>query len=107
MVMIADSAETQPETGAETTPEPSQQGNRRQVKVGRVVSDKMDKTVVVSVENTVTHRLYQRYLKRTKKFHAHDEQNQCKVGDVVEIVSSRPLSKTKRWRVRAIVKRAQ
>ena len=80
---------------------------RRQAKVGRVVSDKMDKTVVVAVEETVTHRLYHRYLKKTKKFHAHDAENRCKVGDVVEIVSSRPLSKTKRWRVREIVKRAQ
>jgi small subunit ribosomal protein S17 len=80
---------------------------RRQVKVGRVVSNKMDKTAVVAVEETVTHRLYHRYLKKTKKFHAHDEENQCNVGDTVEIVSSRPLSKTKRWRVREIVKRAQ
>jgi small subunit ribosomal protein S17 len=55
----------------------------------------------------MTHRLYHRYMKKTKKFHAHDEENQCKVGDVVELVSSRPLSKTKRWRVREIVKRAQ
>ena len=104
MVEIADSAETQPETGAATAP---LQGSRRQVKVGRVVSDKMDKTVVVAVENTVTHRLYHRYLKRTSKFHAHDETNQVKEGDVVEIVSSRPLSKTKRWRVRRVVKRAE
>jgi small subunit ribosomal protein S17 len=80
---------------------------RRQVKVGRVVSDKMNKTVVVAVENTVTHRLYHRTMKRTSRFHAHDEDNQCRVGDVVEIVSSRPLSKTKRWRVRRIVERAQ
>ena len=80
---------------------------RRQVKVGRVVSNKMDKTVVVTVENTVTHRLYHRYMKRTQKFHAHDETTQCNIGDLVEIVSSRPLSKTKRWRVREIVKRAQ
>jgi small subunit ribosomal protein S17 len=80
---------------------------RRQVKVGRVVSNKMDKTAVVAVEETVTHRLYHRYMKKTKKFHAHDEENQCNVGDTVEIVSSRPLSKTKRWRVREIVKRAQ
>jgi small subunit ribosomal protein S17 len=79
----------------------------RQVKVGRVVSDKMDKTVVVAVANTVTHRLYHRTMKRTSKFHAHDESNECRVGDVVEIVSSRPLSKTKRWRVRQIVERAQ
>jgi small subunit ribosomal protein S17 len=79
---------------------------RRQVKVGQVVSNKMDKTVVVAVADTYTHRLYHRTIKKTKKFHAHDEENQCKVGDVVEIVSSRPLSKTKRWRVREIVKRA-
>jgi small subunit ribosomal protein S17 len=67
----------------------------------------MEKTVVVAVANTVTHSLYHRSMKRTKKFHAHDEENRCKVGDVVEIVASRPLSKTKRWRVRAIVKRAE
>jgi small subunit ribosomal protein S17 len=78
-----------------------------QVKVGRVVSNAMDKTVVVTVENTVTHRLYHRYLKRTSKFAAHDAENKCKVGDLVEIVSSRPLSKTKRWRVREILKRAE
>lgn len=80
---------------------------RRQVKVGRVVSNKMEKTVVVSVENTVTHRLYHRYMKRTSTFAAHDEGNQCQIGDEVEIVSSRPLSRTKRWRVRQILKRAQ
>ena len=80
---------------------------RRQVKVGRVVSNKMDKTAVVAVENTVTHPLYQRTMKRTKKFHAHDEENRCNIGDVVEIVSSRPLSRTKRWRVREILKRAE
>jgi small subunit ribosomal protein S17 len=80
---------------------------RRQVKIGRVVSDKMDKTVVVVVEASTTHRLYHRFMKKTKKFHAHDEENQCKVGDEVEIVSSRPLSKTKRWRVRQILKRAE
>ena len=67
----------------------------------------MDKTVVVAVATTATDRLYHRTIKVTKKFHAHDEENQCKVGDVVEIVSSRPLSKTKRWRVREIVKRAE
>jgi small subunit ribosomal protein S17 len=80
---------------------------RRQVKIGLVVSDKMDKTVVVVVHESTTHRLYHRYMKKTKKFHAHDEENQCKVGDEVEIVSSRPLSKTKRWRVRQILKRAE
>jgi small subunit ribosomal protein S17 len=97
-----DMAQTEQSTAA-ATPE----RGRRQVKVGRVVSSKMNKTVVVAVEETMTHRLYLRYMKKTKKFHAHDEENQCNVGDVVEIVSSRPLSKTKRWRVREIVKRAQ
>jgi len=80
---------------------------RQQVKQAKVVSNKMDKTVVVTVENAITHRLYHRYLKRTSKFHAHDEKNECNVGDVVEIVSSRPLSRTKRWRVRRIVKKAE
>ncbi|MEA2599846.1 MAG: small subunit ribosomal protein [Acidobacteriota bacterium] len=93
------------ETAATTAATPAR--GRRQTKVGRVVSNKMEKTVVVAVEETVTHRLYLRYMKKTKKFHAHDEENQCKVGDQVEIVSSRPLSKTKRWRVREILKRAQ
>jgi small subunit ribosomal protein S17 len=102
---MAEMPET-PET-AESTPQQVPARGRRQVKVGRVVSSKMDKTVVVAVENTMTHRLYHRYLKRTSKFHAHDESNQCNVGDVVEIVSTRPLSKTKRWRVREILQRAQ
>jgi small subunit ribosomal protein S17 len=97
---MADMAEIE-EQGAPAT------RGRRQVKVGRVVSNKMDKTVVVAVENTVTHPLYRRTMKRTKKFHAHDEENRCNIGDVVEIVSSRPLSRTKRWRVREIVKRAE
>jgi small subunit ribosomal protein S17 len=95
------------EETATTAAEKPEQRGRRQVKVGRVVSDKMQQTVVVAVENTTTHRLYHRYMKRTTKFHAHDEDNRCKVGDEVEIVSSRPLSKTKRWRVREILKRAE
>jgi small subunit ribosomal protein S17 len=105
---MADTSQTSQasETPQGTETAASTQG-RRQVKVGRVVSNKMDKTAVVAVEETMTHRLYHRYMKKTKKFHAHDEENQCNVGDVVEIVSSRPLSKTKRWRVREIVKRAQ
>jgi small subunit ribosomal protein S17 len=91
---------------SETTQGTAERG-RQQVKVGRVVSNKMDKTVIVTVESTATHRLYHRYMKRTSKFAAHDEQNQCKAGDEVEIVSSRPLSRTKRWRVRRIIKRAE
>jgi small subunit ribosomal protein S17 len=101
---MADMAETTQQDTATT--EGSGKGHR-QVKVGRVVSNKMDKTAVVAIEETVTHRLYHRSMKKTKKFHAHDEENQCNVGDVVEIVSSRPLSRTKRWRVREIVKRAE
>ena len=81
--------------------------DRRQTLVGTVVGDKMDKTVTVEVERTIMHRLYHRYLKRRKKFAAHDEQNECRVGDRVIIVASRPLSKRKRWRVREIVARAK
>ena len=103
-VDTVDTVETTNAAGAEAQ---AAERGRRQVKVGRVVSNKMQKTVVVAVEDTVTHRLYHRHLKKTKKFHAHDEENRCNIGDVVEIVSSRPLSKTKRWRVREIVKRAE
>ena len=80
---------------------------RQQVKVGTVISDKMDKTVVVAVTNTVMHRLYHRYMKRTSKFYADDPQNKCGIGDQVRIVSSRPLSKLKRWRVDEILERAE
>ena len=79
----------------------------RRTMVGKVVSDKMDKTVVVSVGKTTVHRLYRRYLKRTSKYYAHDENNQCGVGDLVEIVASRPLSKQKRWRVHRVLERAE
>lgn len=82
-------------------------GSRRQTLVGLVVGDKMDKTVTVEVERTVMHRLYRRYVKKRKKYAAHDEQNHCRVGDRVVIVASRPLSKRKRWRVREIVERAK
>ena len=80
---------------------------RYQVLTGTVVSDKMDKTIVVKVERTVMHRLYRRYVKRTSKFTAHDEKNECTVGDKVSIEASRPLSKRKRWRVRKIVERGR
>ena len=81
--------------------------SRRQALVGIVVGDKMDKTVTVAVERTFMHRLYQRYVKRTSKFAAHDENNECRVGDRVHIVAARPLSKRKRWRVREIIARAK
>lgn len=80
---------------------------RRKVRVGVVVSDRMDKTVVVAVERIMRHPLYGKTVKRTKKFHAHDENNECRVGDVVEIMETRPLSRTKRWRVARIVQKAQ
>jgi len=73
--------------------------------VGVVVSDKMDKTVVVAVERLVQHSRYKKYIRRTKKYHAHDERNECRVGDVVEIEETRPLSKTKRWRVVRIIRK--
>lgn len=79
----------------------------RKIRVGTVVSDKMDKTVVVAVERTIRHPLYKRTIKRTTKFMAHDEQNQAKVGDKVRLMETRPLSKRKRWRVVEIVERAR
>ncbi|MGH7558337.1 MAG: 30S ribosomal protein S17 [Gemmatimonadota bacterium] len=81
--------------------------NNRKLRQGRVVSDRMDKTVVVAVERLVQHPLYGKRLKRTKKLHAHDEQNDCHEGDLVEVMETRPLSKTKRWRVTRVVERAR
>jgi small subunit ribosomal protein S17 len=82
------------------------EGNR-QIKVGRVVSNKMDKTVVVAVDYLKPHPLYRKIIRKTNKFHAHDEENACRAGDVVRIEESRPLSKTKRWRVVEIVQRIE
>jgi small subunit ribosomal protein S17 len=79
---------------------------KRKTKVGRVVSDKMDKTIVVSVERLARHRLYKRVIRLTTKFKAHDEANEARVGDRVLIEESRPLSATKRWRLVEIVQRA-
>ena len=81
-------------------------GGRRQVR-GRVISDKMDKTVVVQVERTVKHPRYHKYIKHVRSFKAHDEDNSCKVNDLVIIEESRPLSRTKRWRVVERVNPAQ
>jgi small subunit ribosomal protein S17 len=89
------------------TPEQTATRGARQVKTGVVVSNAMEKTVVVRVERTYKHPLYQRYVKSSRKLTAHDEQNQCNVGDVVSIVSCRPLSRTKRWRLKEVVKRAE
>jgi len=76
-------------------------------KVGVVASDRMDKSVVVRVDRIVLHKLYKRYVRRSAKFMAHDEANECRVGDTVEIVESRPLSARKRWRVRRIIRRGE
>jgi small subunit ribosomal protein S17 len=76
-------------------------------RVGLVTSDKMDKTITVSVEMLVQHPLYKKGIKRTKKFKAHDKDNSCQVGDLVRIRETRPLSKTKRWRLVEVIKRAE
>jgi len=80
---------------------------RRKVRIGKVVSDKMDKTVVVAIEKNVRHPLYKKIVKRTLKLKAHDENNECKEGDWVKIMETRPLSKEKRWRVVEIVEKAR
>ena len=79
----------------------------RKVRVGKVVSDKMDKTVVVAIADRVTHPLYKKIVGRTYKLKAHDENNQCGIGDTVKVMETRPLSKDKRWRVVEIVEKAK
>jgi small subunit ribosomal protein S17 len=81
--------------------------NARKTRVGMVVSDKMQKTVVVSIERRVQHPVYGKMVRRTKKLKAHDEQNEAKTGDTVRIMETRPLSKDKRWRVVEIIERAR
>ena len=79
----------------------------RKVRVGKVVSNKMDKTIVVAIEDNVRHPKYGKIIKRTVKISAHDEQNQCAIGDKVSVMETRPLSKTKRWRLVEIVEKAK
>ncbi len=81
--------------------------NLRKTRVGRVVSDKMQKTVVVAIEDNVKHPLYKKVIKNTVKFKAHDENNECGIGDTVEIMETRPLSKDKNWRVVRIIEKAK
>ncbi|MCD8071735.1 MAG: 30S ribosomal protein S17 [Alistipes sp.] len=81
--------------------------NLRKTRVGQVVSDKMDKTVVVAIVDNVKHPLYKKIVKRTVRLKAHDENNMCKVGDRVEVMETRPLSKAKRWRVGEIIEKAK
>ena len=79
----------------------------RKVRVGKVVSDKMDKTIVVAIEDNVRHAKYGKIIKRTVKIHAHDEKNECGIGDKVAVMETRPLSATKRWRLVEIVEKAK
>lgn len=81
--------------------------NLRKERVGLVTSNKMDKSIVVSVERRKKHEMYGKFIKLTKKFHAHDEQNDCNIGDTVRIMETRPLSKTKNWRLVEILERAK
>ncbi len=81
--------------------------NLRKTRVGKVISDKMDKTVVVAIEDNVKHPTYGKIIKRTSKIHAHDENGECRIGDKVEVMETRPLSKTKRWRLVRIIEKAK
>ena len=81
--------------------------NLRKTRVGKVVSDKMDKTIVVAIEDNVKHPLYKKIVKRTYKLKAHDENNECNIGDRVEVMETRPLSKDKRWRLVEIIEKAK
>ena len=93
----------QGDDGAMTTT----QRNRRKVRVGKVVSDRMDKTVVVSIERLVRHPVYGRYVRKRTKFKVHDETNQCHTGDIIRFMETRPLSKDKRWRFVEFVEKAR
>jgi small subunit ribosomal protein S17 len=104
--IVASSEQTGAEPGTVASSQSSQR-NTRKTREGLVVSDKMDKTVVVSVEDRVKHALYGKVLRRTSKLKAHDEQNQCGIGDRVLIMETRPLSATKRWRVVEVLEKAK
>ena len=85
----------------------AEQRNLRKTRIGTVSSNKMDKTVTVEVERKVKHPIYGKFLNKTSKFHAHDEKNECTIGDVVRIMETRPLSKTKRWRLVEVIEKAK
>jgi small subunit ribosomal protein S17 len=89
------------------TSQEEKERNNRKTRIGVVVSDKADKTVTVRVERRFSHPLYGKQVAKTKKYHAHDEENQYRVGDTVRIVETRPLSKTKRWRVAELIERPE
>jgi small subunit ribosomal protein S17 len=81
--------------------------NLRKIRTGVVSSNKMDKTVTVAVERKVKHPIYGKFVKKTTRFHAHDEKNECSIGDVVKIMETRPLSKTKRWRLVEVIEKVK
>ena len=85
----------------------SEQRNNRKARTGMVVSDKMDKTVVVAIKTNVKHPLYKKVIKKTYKLKAHDENNECSIGDKIKVMETRPLSKDKRWRLVEILEKAQ
>ena len=85
----------------------AEERNLRKTRVGKVVSDKMDKTIVVAVEDHVKHPLYKKIVKRTYKLKAHDENNECGIGDTVKVMETKPISKDKRWRLVSIIERAK
>ena len=88
-------------------PEQTRERNLRKTRVGRVTSDKMDKTIVVAVENNIMHPLYKKIVKKTYKLKAHDENNECGIGDRVRVMETRPLSKDKRWRLVNVIEKAK
>ena len=81
--------------------------NERKERIGKVVSNKMQKTITVAVDRKVKHPIYGKFLKKTTKLHAHDDKNECSIGDVVKIMETRPLSKTKRWRLVEVVEKVK
>jgi small subunit ribosomal protein S17 len=85
----------------------TEERNLRKTRIGVVSGNKMDKTITVNVERKVKHPIYGKFVKKTTRFHAHDEKNECTVGDVVRIMETRPLSKTKRWRLLEVVEKAK
>ncbi len=92
---------------SDTTAEESTGRGMRKTRIGKVVSNKMDKSIVVSIERRVKHRIYKKFFKKTKKYMAHDEKNECGIGDTVKIMETRPLSKNKRWRLVEVVQKAK
>ena len=85
----------------------SMERNLRKTRIGVVSSNKMDKTITVKVERKIKHPLYGKFLKKTTSFHAHDEKNECSIGDIVKIMETRPMSKTKRWRMVEVVEKVK